>query len=81
MFQQLLLFFVGCLAAMGDGLTWPLWSVFFSSSLKQLAYSMPDQVVSAVIPVCLDFLYLGIGTAMAQCIRAYIFKKNGEVWL
>jgi hypothetical protein len=61
------------------GITWPIWSILFSSSLK--TFSNGDEVLeSDIIPVALGFVYLGAASAVAQAGRAYVFRTQVEVW-
>ena len=57
--QDLFVLFVGALGAFGTGVTWPVWSLLFSSSINGFAGN--GDVVSAVTTICLGFLYLGAG--------------------
>jgi hypothetical protein len=76
--QDFALLFLGCICAAGVGVTWPIWSILFSSSLKTFS-SSEDVLESDIVPVALGFVYLGAASAFVQAGRAFVFRSQAEV--
>lgn len=76
--ERIILFF-GALAALGNGVVWPIWGVLFSSALGD--FNDKSTLASSIRSESLSFLWLGIGTGVAQFIQIFVFTRQSEVQL
>ena len=75
-------FVLGCIAALVEGATWPLWALFLSNAIQDAAtaaYLTPDKIEETLQPSVLQFLYLGFSSSIAQMIRLSVLRVQGDV--
>ncbi|KAM3331868.1 hypothetical protein ACQJBY_027639 [Aegilops geniculata] len=75
---DMLLMVVGSLGAMGNGVSEPLISVLFGDVINSFGESTTSTVLRAVTKVVLNFIYLGIGTAVASFLQVACWTMAGE---
>ncbi|CAM0947472.1 unnamed protein product [Alopecurus aequalis] len=73
-----LLIVVGTAAAMANGVAQPLISVLFGNLINSFGQSTSSTVLRVVTKVVLDFIYLGIGTAVASFLQVSCWTLAGE---
>ena len=71
------MFLVGFVAALGDGVVWPIWGVLFSSALGK--FSSVSGVAHNIESIAVDFVYLGIGCAVATLLKTWVFETQSKV--
>ncbi|XP_044976770.1 ABC transporter B family member 4-like [Hordeum vulgare subsp. vulgare] len=75
---DVLLMVVGSLGAVGNGVSEPLISVLFGDVINSFGQSTTSTVLRAVTKVVLNFIYLGIGTAVASFLQVACWTMAGE---
>ncbi|XP_047055172.1 ABC transporter B family member 4-like isoform X1 [Lolium rigidum] len=75
---DVLLMVVGTLGAMGNGVAEPLMSVLFGNVINSFGESSSSDVLRRVTKVVLNFIYLGIGTAVASFLQVSCWTMAGE---
>ena len=75
---ELLALCFGILGAIGCGVTWPMWSVLFSSSLNSFAAGSGTSIVSQIKSICIGFLILGAATAVCQFVSVLVFRSLAQ---
>ncbi|XP_020159086.1 ABC transporter B family member 11 isoform X1 [Aegilops tauschii subsp. strangulata] len=75
---DMLLMVVGSLGAVGNGVSEPLISVLFGDVINSFGESTTSTVLRAVTKVVLNFIYLGIGTAVASFLQVACWTMAGE---
>ncbi|KAL0539171.1 hypothetical protein IC582_023352 [Cucumis melo] len=74
-----LLMFVGSIGGIGNGVGMPLMTVLFGQLINSFGSNQgTHNVVSAVSKVCLKFVYLAIGTAVAAFLQVSCWIVTGE---
>nr|XP_051225562.1 ABC transporter B family member 4-like isoform X4 [Lolium perenne] len=76
--MDVLLMVVGTLGAMGNGVAEPLMSVLFGNVINSFGESSSSDVLRRVTKVVLNFIYLGIGTAVASFLQVSCWTMAGE---
>ncbi|KAF9621373.1 hypothetical protein IFM89_020032 [Coptis chinensis] len=66
---DILLMVTGTLAAMANGLAMPVMSIIFSQLLNSFGGTASSNIVPEISKVCLNFVYLAIGTGIAAFFR------------
>nr|XP_040260055.1 ABC transporter B family member 4-like isoform X2 [Aegilops tauschii subsp. strangulata] len=66
---DVLLMAVGSLGAVANGVSEPLISILFGDVINSFGQSTTSTVLRAVTKVCLNFIYLGVGAAVASFLR------------
>uniref|UniRef100_A0A8R7PTX5 ABC transmembrane type-1 domain-containing protein n=1 Tax=Triticum urartu TaxID=4572 RepID=A0A8R7PTX5_TRIUA len=64
-----LLMLVGTLAALANGVSQPLMTVIFGDMIDAFGGATGDNVLHRVNKAVLNFVYLGIGTAVVSFLR------------
>ncbi|XP_051225559.1 ABC transporter B family member 11 [Lolium perenne] len=75
---DVLLMVVGTLGAIGNGVSEPLISVLFGNVINSFGESTSSDVLRRVTKVVLNFVYLGIGTAVASFLQVSCWTMAGE---
>ncbi|PNT72645.1 hypothetical protein BRADI_2g47347v3 [Brachypodium distachyon] len=75
---DVLLIMVGTVGAMGNGMSEPLISVLFGNVINSFGESTSSTVLRSVTKVVLNFIYLGIGTAVASFLQVSCWTMAGE---
>ncbi|CAM0882246.1 unnamed protein product [Alopecurus aequalis] len=75
---DVLLMVVGTVGAMGNGISEPLISVLFGNVINSFGQSTSSTVLRTVTKVVLDFIYLGIATAVASFLQVSCWTMAGE---
>ncbi|KAI4999919.1 hypothetical protein ZWY2020_004508 [Hordeum vulgare] len=75
---DVLLMAVGSLGAVANGVSEPLISVLFGDVINSFGESTTSTVLGAVTKVCLNFIYLGIGAAVASFLQVSCWTMAGE---
>ncbi|KAL5990082.1 hypothetical protein ACLOJK_010979 [Asimina triloba] len=65
---------VGTLAAFANGLTMPLLTIIFGRIINSFGVSSTGAVLHNVSQICLEFVYLAIGTGVASFLQLKIFE-------
>ncbi|XP_037413695.1 ABC transporter B family member 4-like isoform X1 [Triticum dicoccoides] len=75
---DVLLMAVGSLGAVANGVSEPLISVLFGDVINSFGQSTSSTVLRAVTKVCLNFIYLGVGAAVASFLQVSCWTMAGE---
>ncbi|PNT72651.1 hypothetical protein BRADI_2g47360v3 [Brachypodium distachyon] len=75
---DVLLMVVGTVGAMGNGVSEPLISVLFGNVINSFGESTSSTVLRSVTKGVLNFIYLGIGTAVASFLQVSCWTMAGE---
>uniref|UniRef100_A0ACD5VYG5 Uncharacterized protein n=1 Tax=Avena sativa TaxID=4498 RepID=A0ACD5VYG5_AVESA len=75
---DMLLMVAGTAGAMANGLAEPLMAVLFGNVINSFGESTNSTILRAVTKVVLDFVYLGIGTAVASFLQVSCWTMAGE---
>ncbi|KAL6615851.1 hypothetical protein ACP70R_038121 [Stipagrostis hirtigluma subsp. patula] len=75
---DVLLMLVGTAAALANGVTQPLMSVIFGQVINAFGGATTDTILRRVNKVVLDFVYLGIGTAVVSFLQVSCWTMTGE---
>ncbi|XP_044454473.1 ABC transporter B family member 4 [Triticum aestivum] len=73
-----LLMLVGTVAALANGMTTPLMTVFFGDVLDAFGHATDANVLQRVNKVVLNFVYLGIGAAVISFLQVSCWTITGE---
>ncbi|VAH24303.1 unnamed protein product [Triticum turgidum subsp. durum] len=73
-----LLMLVGTVAALANGMTTPLMTVFFGDVLDAFGHATDANVLQRVNKVVLNFVYLGIGAAVISFLQLSCWTITGE---
>uniref|UniRef100_M8B8N0 ABC transmembrane type-1 domain-containing protein n=1 Tax=Aegilops tauschii TaxID=37682 RepID=M8B8N0_AEGTA len=68
---DMLLMVIGSLGAVGNGASGSLLLVLYGDAINSFGESTTSTVLPAVTKVVLNFIYLGIGTAVASFLRKW----------
>ncbi|XP_006644563.3 ABC transporter B family member 4-like [Oryza brachyantha] len=69
---------VGTVAALANGVSQPLMTVIFGQVINAFGGATADNVLHPVIQAVLNFVYLGIGTAVASFLQVACWTMTGE---
>ncbi|KAJ1284941.1 hypothetical protein BS78_03G243800 [Paspalum vaginatum] len=69
--RDVLLMLVGTAAAPANGMAQPLMTVIFGQVINAFGGATTDTVLHRVNKAVLNFVYLGIGTAIVSFLREY----------
>ncbi|KAM0921315.1 hypothetical protein ACQ4PT_006954 [Festuca glaucescens] len=69
---------VGTLGAIGNGVSEPLISVLFGNVINSFGESTNSTILRSVTKAVLNFIYLGIGTAVASFLQVSCWTMAGE---
>uniref|UniRef100_A0A453FAH9 Uncharacterized protein n=1 Tax=Aegilops tauschii subsp. strangulata TaxID=200361 RepID=A0A453FAH9_AEGTS len=75
---DVLLMAVGSLGAVANGVSEPLISILFGDVINSFGQSTTSTVLRAVTKVCLNFIYLGVGAAVASFLQVSCWMMAGE---
>ncbi|KAK3161660.1 hypothetical protein QOZ80_1BG0079860 [Eleusine coracana subsp. coracana] len=75
---DVLLMLVGSVAAMANGVSQPLMTVIFGQMINAFGGATIDNVLSRVNEAVLNFVYLGIGTAVVSFLQVACWTITGE---
>ncbi|KAM0899548.1 hypothetical protein ACQ4PT_021225 [Festuca glaucescens] len=75
---DVLLMVVGTLGAIGNGVAEPLISVLFGNVINSFGESTNSTILRSVTKAVLNFIYLGIGTAVASFLQVSCWTMAGE---
>uniref|UniRef100_A0A0D9V4J0 MDR-like ABC transporter n=1 Tax=Leersia perrieri TaxID=77586 RepID=A0A0D9V4J0_9ORYZ len=75
---DLLLMLVGTVAALANGVSQPLMTVIFGQVINAFGDATTDSVLSRVNKAVLNFVYLGIGTAVVSFLQVACWTMTGE---
>ncbi|KAF0917807.1 hypothetical protein E2562_021479 [Oryza meyeriana var. granulata] len=75
---DLLLMAVGTVAALANGVSQPLMTVVFGQVINAFGETTMDSVLSRVNKAVLNFVYLGIGTAVVSFLQVACWTMTGE---
>ncbi|KAE8788318.1 multidrug resistance protein 1 [Hordeum vulgare] len=75
---DILLMVIGSLGAVGNGASGSLILVFFGDAINSFGESTTSTVLPAVTKVVLNFVYVGIGTAVASFLQMSCWTMSGE---
>ncbi|XBH77146.1 hypothetical protein VPH35_103667 [Triticum aestivum] len=75
---DVLLMVVGSLGAVGNGVAGSLMLVVFGDAINSFGESTTSTVLPAVTKVVLNFVYLGIGIAVASFLQMSCWTTSGE---
>ncbi|VAH78686.1 unnamed protein product [Triticum turgidum subsp. durum] len=75
---DVLLMAVGSLGAVANGVSEPLISILFGDVINSFGQSTTSTVLRAVTKVCLNFIYLGVGAAVASFLQVSCWTMAGE---
>ncbi|KAL6840494.1 hypothetical protein ACP4OV_030304 [Aristida adscensionis] len=76
--KDVLLMLVGTAAALANGITQPLMTVIFGQLINAFGGATADTVLARVNKVVLNFVYLGIGTAVVSFLQVSCWTMTGE---
>ncbi|XP_006396374.2 ABC transporter B family member 3 isoform X2 [Eutrema salsugineum] len=76
---DVLLMIVGSIGAIGNGLGFPLMTLFFGDLIDTVGSHLTNRdIVDIVSKVCLKFVYLGLGTLVAAFLQVSCWIITGE---
>ncbi|KAK8693708.1 hypothetical protein V6N13_071279 [Hibiscus sabdariffa] len=76
---DILLMIAGTIGAIGNGISMPLMTILFGELTDSFGENQSNnEVVDAVSEVALNFVYLGIGTAVAGFLQVTCWMVTGE---
>ncbi|XP_020181559.1 ABC transporter B family member 11-like [Aegilops tauschii subsp. strangulata] len=75
---DMLLMVIGSLGAVGNGASGSLLLVLYGDAINSFGESTTSTVLPAVTKVVLNFIYLGIGTAVASFLQMSCWAMSGE---
>ncbi|GJM93456.1 hypothetical protein PR202_ga10014 [Eleusine coracana subsp. coracana] len=75
---DVLLMLVGTVAALANGISQPLMTVIFGQMINAFGDATIDNVLSRVNEAVLNFVYLGIGTAVVSFLQVACWTITGE---
>ncbi|KAK8693709.1 hypothetical protein V6N13_071280 [Hibiscus sabdariffa] len=76
---DILLMIAGTIGAIGNGISMPLVTIFFGELMDSFGENQRNnEVVDAVSEVALNFVYLGIGAAVAGFLQVTCWMVTGE---
>ncbi|VAI55324.1 unnamed protein product [Triticum turgidum subsp. durum] len=75
---DMLLMVIGSLGAMGNGASGSLLLVLYGDVINSFGESTTSTVLPAVTKVVLNFIYLGLGTAVASFLQMSCWAISGE---
>ncbi|XP_072995684.1 ABC transporter B family member 9-like [Typha latifolia] len=75
---DLLLMLVGTVGAVANGIALPLMTVILGQAINAFGAGNPDDVLSRVTKVVLNFVYLAIGSGAAALLQVSCWMVTGE---
>ncbi|GJN17981.1 hypothetical protein PR202_gb05092 [Eleusine coracana subsp. coracana] len=75
---DVLLMVIGTVAALANGVSQPLMTLIFGQMINAFGEATSDNVLSRVNDAVLNFVYLGIGTAVVSFLQVSCWTITGE---